>query len=178
MKWWFKFCDNGDVLWKKVVRYVYNLPEKILTLPDLAPIKHGPLYEISKVTSKLSWLQLVINDVVHIKLGQGNKIIFWTDQWLPSGPLNNQFPTLFSISNQQTLLSLVWVYRNVNYGSGTLLREETFLVGKKPYYLISSLSWEVPNSVLLYKTHCPGSLITGKANQFKPFLPFFSSSIY
>lgn len=53
LKWWFRFCNEGELLWKNVISLVHSFPNKILTLVDVATIKHDPFQEIPKATKNI-----------------------------------------------------------------------------------------------------------------------------
>lgn len=77
LKWWFRFCNNGEALWKKVLSSVHNLPNKVLNLSDLDNVTHGPLKEISVAAAQIPWFETVVNDAMHMKLGNGTKLKLW-----------------------------------------------------------------------------------------------------
>lgn len=46
LKWWWRFCENDDTLWKRVTKSVHGLSSPFLSLETIQKVKHGLISEI------------------------------------------------------------------------------------------------------------------------------------
>lgn len=63
-------------------------------------MKHGPLYELVKEAAASPWFNDLLNQSFILKVGSGNKIRFWEDQWVETEVMRDKFPRLYSLSSQ------------------------------------------------------------------------------
>lgn len=100
LKWWRRFCGDDNLLWKRIVKFVHNLPNRFLLLSYLHEFAHGPFNEISNAIQNYTWLETVIKQSFNLHLGKGTHSRCWEDPWLDSIPLKDSFLRFFSISQQ------------------------------------------------------------------------------
>jgi hypothetical protein len=99
-KWWWKLLLGENEIWKSVVvaRYVdgvvgnINLDVKILR-HDISSWWRN----ICRLDVGTRWFNNAVKKIV----GNGRTIRFWRDVWVAGLSLEERFPRLFSISNQQ-----------------------------------------------------------------------------
>ncbi|CAL5355041.1 unnamed protein product [Camellia sinensis] len=110
IKWWWRFACEKDALWKRVIcsKYKMGVGDWI---PSLTPSnKFSPIWRgiISAADQCTSLKEHYLNNF-QLKVGDGQRISFWADNWRRSGCLKDEFPTLFrlSLEKKETLSILV-----------------------------------------------------------------------
>lgn len=82
-------------MWRKVIRAKYG--QNGLWCSNIVNSSHG--IGVWK-SIRLHWNTLADN--TSIKVGNGRKTLFWSDNWLGHGPLKELFPNFFSIATSPT----------------------------------------------------------------------------
>lgn len=112
--------NGDDLLWKRILRSVHNLPNRFLSLSDFQQVHNGPFSDLFKASQSFPWLDRVIKDYVQLKLGKGSTIRFWEDHRIDTAPIQHTFPRLYSISQQQSFtVSDMGVWDGEKTGNGT-----------------------------------------------------------
>jgi len=98
-KWWWRYANEETALWRTVVQSIHN--EDQAALPSWVTSRGtGPWKDIKKLVLKQQPSSNMFTKHLKMKLGDGSKIRFWEDPWLPTGTLKDTFPLLYRISNQ------------------------------------------------------------------------------
>lgn len=115
LKWWWRYGQEDEALWKKVICEKYGsdggrwFPDKDV---------HGPISHIWKdilsVAQRNGSILQFYKDNVEILIGNGKRISFWRDSWLGSTNLLCQFPRLFQLANDKEISLNVQVARRVS----------------------------------------------------------------
>ena len=117
-KWWCRFVDNNDLLWKRVIIYDHycnpNLRELI--------VEDGEKGGLGGQVISNSYSQKMIYEVMSKglwwKVGKGNSTIFWEHKWVGDIALKEAFPRLYNISNQKMSFIIDMEFRMDNHGDG------------------------------------------------------------
>ena len=100
-KWWWKFSSEGWPLWKQVVCACNNIDmETPITIKGSGKTG-GPWTAISNIGSLNQHIDRISNYGIMQKVGNGQNTRFWEDVWLGELSLREQFPRLYSMSNQK-----------------------------------------------------------------------------
>ncbi|XP_052110107.1 uncharacterized protein LOC127741497 [Arachis duranensis] len=99
-KWWWRFAKEECPLWKKVVCSCHNLNPNELLSTQVLPSKGSPWKDICQVHITNSHIREKMVIDLSMKVGDGQRTHFSEDVWLLGGALKDQFPRLFSVSNQ------------------------------------------------------------------------------
>lgn len=70
------------------------------------------------------------------KLGRGNRISFWRENWTGLAPLATTFQRLFNISTTKEAKSMRWVNGGMAYGVGAFSGDEDSSHGGKSFWKI------------------------------------------
>lgn len=117
-KWWWRYskCDNS--LWKRILRSIYNIKGMKASTHTFQGIKEGMWVQMLKNDDVTSKIRNIVEESMHVRVGDGSSTLFWYDKWCAEGPLKDTFPRLFSISEQKEDLicnmglwdDLVWTW--------------------------------------------------------------------
>lgn len=55
LKWFWRFCNSDDQLWKNVLQLVHQLPNEFLSLEQIQKVHSGPLGEIARACKETPW---------------------------------------------------------------------------------------------------------------------------
>ena len=101
-KWLWRYNLEDQALWKELIQNKYGQEDQWCS------------EEVTETYSVGVWrtirnLWLAFRDNVRIKVGRGNKALFWKEDWTGQGSLENLFPGLFSIClNPDSKIQEVW----------------------------------------------------------------------
>ena len=100
-KWWWRFSDQSNALWKQIIwSNHYSQCENVDVVPTMDRI--GDLW--GQITSNKGYgneILEVISKGMWRKVGDGSSVLFWEHKWLRETPLKDRFPRLYQISNQR-----------------------------------------------------------------------------
>ena len=100
-KWWWRFSDEGNSLWKRVVCSIYGCDPNRL-VGDHKMIKSGgPWKQIRDIPGLRDDISNTIARGFKKSVGNGCSILFWEEIWISDDKLCNIFPRLYSLSNQK-----------------------------------------------------------------------------
>ena len=102
-KWWWRYASEEDSLWRRVVQSIHNEDQAALPSWSLSKIL-GPWQSIKKLLLEKKHTAKVFLQDLQLSVGSGTRIRFWEDQWVGKFSLKDKFPSLYSISSQQTTL--------------------------------------------------------------------------
>lgn len=92
-KWLWRFPMEPDSIWHKVIKSKYGTNRNRWdALAGANASSFCPWKTISQVSS-------LFIPLVKLKVGNGDKILFWEDQWAAEIPFSSLFPRLFHISS-------------------------------------------------------------------------------
>lgn len=103
-KWWWKFSNCDNSLWKRIIISIYNIKGLKASSHTFHGVKRGVWAQLLSNDSDTSRIRDIVEEGMQISVGDGNSTLFWHDNWCPGGPLKASFPRLFSISRYQDAL--------------------------------------------------------------------------
>ena len=83
-KWLWRYNLEDQALWKELIQHKYGQEDQWWSK------------EVTETYVGV-WRIMAFRDNVRIKVGRGNKALFWKEDWTGQGSLENLFPGLFSI---------------------------------------------------------------------------------
>ncbi|XP_028113696.1 uncharacterized protein LOC114311727 [Camellia sinensis] len=102
LKWWWRFANEHDSLWKKVLCSKYRFQGEEW-LPILGPgITSSRIWGdiLTTVEQKENLLLFYVSNL-QLRVGNGYRIKFWHDKWCGGIILKEEFPRLFQLSNDK-----------------------------------------------------------------------------
>ncbi|KAJ0929069.1 putative reverse transcriptase zinc-binding domain-containing protein [Helianthus annuus] len=96
-KWWWRFKDDPNQLWAKVVYSIHYSKSENKLIPGKASMP-GVWKDIGSVDKILANIGIQIHDKLKVAVGDGSSVRFWKDKWLTQEPLMLRFPNLFRLA--------------------------------------------------------------------------------
>ena len=100
-KWWWRYSESDNTLWKRILMSVLELKGLKASSELFTKAKEGTWAHLMKADATTSKIRTTVEEGMVLKVGRGNSILFWHDKWCDLDPLKSVFPRLFSISTQQ-----------------------------------------------------------------------------
>ncbi|KAJ0483299.1 putative RNA-directed DNA polymerase [Helianthus annuus] len=102
-KWWWKLKENPSALWVQVIKAIHTSSRNIQVLPIKKNIV-GIWKDICSISKECYAVNVELEEKLFAKVGRGDKIMFWIDNWLEGGPLRYQFPNLYDLAQNRLVL--------------------------------------------------------------------------
>ncbi|GJS07785.1 RNA-directed DNA polymerase, eukaryota [Tanacetum coccineum] len=96
-KWIWRFYTQNTLLWVRVVKAIHGDDGNVR-----GHIKSGAKscwLDIVRETYALKTKGINLLDCMHVKLGNGDKTVFWEDIWIDGKTLKNRFPRNYSLES-------------------------------------------------------------------------------
>ncbi|GJV66080.1 RNA-directed DNA polymerase, eukaryota, reverse transcriptase zinc-binding domain protein [Tanacetum coccineum] len=96
-KWIWRFYTQNTLLWVRVVKAIHGDDGNVG-----GHVKSGAKscwLDIVRETHALKTKGINLLDCMHVKLGNGDKTIFWEDIWIDGKTLKNRFPRIYSLES-------------------------------------------------------------------------------
>ena len=103
-KWWWRFLEGGDALWKKVIFSNHYLNQNNMVTYVNVGSQYSVWGQIMIVHELSNEIFEVISRGLWKKLGRRNATLFWEHKWVGDLVLRDAFLRLYSISNQKRTL--------------------------------------------------------------------------
>ena len=98
-KWWWRYGNEEDPLWKKVVQSIHKKSDTIIpSLSKPRPSGQSIWQAIKNMVQEQQQVSKVFLHNLKLEVGNGAKVRFWEDTWTPNGPLMLLFSSLYSLS--------------------------------------------------------------------------------
>ncbi|XP_028075237.1 uncharacterized protein LOC114277538 [Camellia sinensis] len=99
MKRWWRFANENEALWKKVVCNKYKIQAGAWLPNQIVGIRWSKIWgdKLAVAEQRNTILQFFL-DNLHIKVGNGCRVRFWQDKWCGGCCLKEGFPRLYSLS--------------------------------------------------------------------------------
>lgn len=81
-KWWWKYSNEFNPLWKRVVQSTNDLKSNFASISTFYHISKGTFNYIQKSFPKYPWVEDILDKDMVIELGDGQSILFWHDSWV------------------------------------------------------------------------------------------------
>ena len=100
-KWWWRFSESDNTLWKRIIKSVHDINGEKASRDTFSNARTGLWANLVSNEPDTVKVRSIIEDGMRIRVGNGKSILFWHDRWCEAGILKYVFPRLFSISIQQ-----------------------------------------------------------------------------
>ncbi|XP_035838208.1 uncharacterized protein LOC118485831 [Helianthus annuus] len=99
-KWGWKYKENPEALWAKVVRAIHEnkRSHKLISVYNGVP---GIWKDIVTSYKELERKRINLKERREAKLGDGMKVKFWLDNWVGGMPFKERYPDLFRIARRK-----------------------------------------------------------------------------
>ena len=97
-KWIWRFINEPQALWHKIIKAKYGYHPILLPYDLEAPLRGGPWRNLCGSILKHPIASGMIRSKIRRSVGNGSNILFWQEVWLGPRALKAQFPRLFKIS--------------------------------------------------------------------------------
>ena len=102
-KWWWRFSESDNSLWKRILQSVHDISGIKASMETFNKVRGGTWSALLSNDSDTSKVRSIIEEGMIISVGNGNSVRFWQDRWCESGILKSLFPRLFALSLQKNL---------------------------------------------------------------------------
>ena len=102
-KWWWRFSESDNSLWKRILKSVHDIKGVKASTDTFQKVKDGTWAHLLRSDAETSKLRSIIDEGMIVKIGNGNSVRFWHDRWCDIGVLKTAFPRLYTISLQKNL---------------------------------------------------------------------------
>lgn len=90
MNWLWKYANDNQMLWERVIGAKYAVEDKWMTKKVTTP------YGMSRWRSiRAEWGE--VKSIFKIKVMDGNKTKFWKDVWYEEGNMESLFPDIYNL---------------------------------------------------------------------------------
>ena len=96
-RWWWRFSEENNPQWKKVVCSYNNLQFDRPISEQQNPKGVGPWRGICNVWKLNNEIQQVCSNGIRIQVGNGEDTLMWEDLWVGNSTLKCKFPRLYSL---------------------------------------------------------------------------------
>lgn len=139
LKWLWRFSQEENSLWRSFIMAKYQSPDEgVISFCSKFASSRAPWKAISK-------LRFCFFNHTKWDLRNGERILFWKDEWLDSGPLKSSHPRLFALSTRQDLcVSEAW---NQDNGEWNFYPRRLLFNRESEVWRDLSLSFPVPSAL-------------------------------
>ncbi|KAJ0751570.1 putative reverse transcriptase zinc-binding domain-containing protein [Helianthus annuus] len=99
-KWWWRFKEDRNGLWRKVIWGFHNNSSAWSSVPGRLALP-GIWKQVAKIIHDLSTLNINLPDLFRGIPGNGSDISFWHDCWVLDVPLEQKFPVLYALESNR-----------------------------------------------------------------------------
>ncbi|GKV49313.1 hypothetical protein SLEP1_g56069 [Rubroshorea leprosula] len=98
-KWWYRLGDGVESLWKRVVREKYYGGRREVDITSVECFKVSKIWrDIIRIGGLSLNLRNMLVEGFKWEVGDGNRVVFWSDRWIGVKSLRDLFPRLFALS--------------------------------------------------------------------------------
>ena len=103
-KWWWRFSETDNSLWKRILNSVHDINGLKASSDTFQKFKGGTWAQLLSTDADTSKMRSIIEEGIYVKIGKGNSVQFWHDNWCEGGILKRAFPRLYTLSLQKNHL--------------------------------------------------------------------------
>ncbi|XP_057532930.1 uncharacterized protein LOC130810822 [Amaranthus tricolor] len=100
-KWWWRFSESDNTLWKRIIKSVHDIKGDKASMDTFRNIKTGTWSSLTCNEPDIVKVRSILEDGMVLRVGDCSSIQFWHDRWCEAGVLKSIFPRLFAISLQK-----------------------------------------------------------------------------
>ena len=181
-KWWWRFSESDNTLWKRILQSVHNIKGVKASSESFLKVREGSWAQMLSNEQETANIRMIVEEGMLLTVGGGNSILFWHDKWCESGILKTSFPRLFSLSSQKNSLinqmrqwnGNIWIW-NLQWRRALFQWESEEVRRFKEIIVRNGPSRERKDGIMWKfsgDTSYPTMSITAKVNEsFSPTLP-------
>ena len=102
-KWWWRYSESNNDLWKRILMSVYEIKRFKASAESFRNVQKGPWAQMMSNDVDTAKTRSIVEEGMILNVGDGRSILFWHDKWCEQGPLKLMFPRLYSLSTQQNM---------------------------------------------------------------------------
>ncbi|GJT51014.1 putative RNA-directed DNA polymerase [Tanacetum coccineum] len=99
-KWWWRFCVEKKIIWRKVIRSIHGPTSGMLNPFDLKQ-SSGTWSQIVNLKDYLNFIKINLPLLFKKKIGNGKSTRFWHDNWLGGKTLREAFMLLYQLETKK-----------------------------------------------------------------------------
>ncbi|KAJ9561074.1 hypothetical protein OSB04_006234 [Centaurea solstitialis] len=103
-KWWWRFHEDGDALWVKVIRSIFGEEGGISNRGEVRCRGGSVWSSIIRVGREIDELGINFSNSIGKEVGNGESIRFWEDSWITGESLKNKFERLYRLESNKRVL--------------------------------------------------------------------------
>ncbi|XP_076939451.1 uncharacterized protein LOC143608187, partial [Bidens hawaiensis] len=125
-KWWWRFKEEKNGLWRKVVWSIHHTARSWNFIPVRKSLA-GSWRNIIAISDKLEEMGICMKMNLKYELGNGQCSLFWIDKWIGEEPLQVRFPRLFALERSKmcVVADRLMMYENELCGVWNWVRQLT-----------------------------------------------------
>ncbi|PWA90288.1 RNA-directed DNA polymerase, eukaryota, Reverse transcriptase zinc-binding domain protein [Artemisia annua] len=100
IKWIWRFYSQKASLWTRVIKAIHGDDGKLVGDTNMGV--QTCWTTIVKEVKRLKEKGINVEDLNHVKLGNGETMLFWEDKWYSGGRLRDLFPRLYALEMTKT----------------------------------------------------------------------------
>ena len=100
-KWWWRFSESDNTLWKRIIKSVHDIKGDMASRDTFGKAKSGLWAKLLNNDPNTAKVRSIIEEGMRVRVGNGKSILFWHDRWCVAGVLKCIFPRLYTISTQK-----------------------------------------------------------------------------
>nr|GFC81066.1 RNA-directed DNA polymerase, eukaryota, reverse transcriptase zinc-binding domain protein [Tanacetum cinerariifolium] len=99
IKWFWKFFNQKSSLWAKVIKAIHGEDGGVdsMNISGVRTCWKSVINEIKSLKSQ----GVNVTDFMRLKLGNGNTMYFWNDNWHGDGAFKDLFSRLYALENSK-----------------------------------------------------------------------------
>ncbi|KAJ0533166.1 putative reverse transcriptase zinc-binding domain-containing protein [Helianthus annuus] len=102
-KWWWRFKNDKESLWRKVIWCLHHNARSWSCIPAKVTAT-GPWKQVASISNDLADMGIGFDRLFKGVVGSGQEIAFWKDCWIHEVPLCVEFPALFSLEQKKNVV--------------------------------------------------------------------------
>ena len=91
-KWWWRFSESDNTLWKRILQSVHEIKGVKASSETFRRVREGTWSYLLSNDSDTSRIRTIIEEGMVISVGNEKSVLFWHDRWCEAGILKRIFP--------------------------------------------------------------------------------------
>ena len=100
-KWWWRFSETDNTLWKRIIQSVHDISGHKASMDTFRTVRTGTWSTLVGNDPDTVKVRTIIEEGMVLRVGDGSSIRFWHDKWCEAGILKCTFPRFFALSLQR-----------------------------------------------------------------------------
>ncbi|XP_071715184.1 uncharacterized protein [Rutidosis leptorrhynchoides] len=104
-KWWWRFCNETDSLWVRVIKSIYGRDGGLGFLGNASHLgRVSPWKNIVNIAKHMSSCNYIFIESFKLLIGNNSSFRFWEDSWLNGRCLKDVFSRLYMLEQEKSTL--------------------------------------------------------------------------